>query len=192
MTFTYSILKGSSLLVFWMHSVSALEFLTHYLSNKTLPGGFLWFYRQIKAHLISFIHPNLLFLAGMLIYWPVCSQRDTIKAVRNNEEVVSHNHNHLIDSFNLFCCIAAAVPCWPILWKGGREKNILKKEWKKSASCFAGLIWFSRFSSPEIQYVTSHQWHLSLHFQIKAFFLLRRHNEWLLKILTLLYFTGDK
>lgn len=59
--------------------------------------------------------------------------RDTIKAVRNNEEVVSHNHNHLIDSFNLFCCIAAAVPCWPILWKGGGQKNIFFKKSGKKA-----------------------------------------------------------
>lgn len=57
---------------------------------------------------------------------PERDQSENEKA--NKGEAMSCNHKHLIDSRDLFCCIAAVVPSWPSLWKGGRVK---KKEKKK-------------------------------------------------------------
>ena len=36
---------------------------------------------------------------------------------------MSRNHKRLIDSHDLFCCIAAVVPLWPSPWEGGRVKK---------------------------------------------------------------------
>lgn len=66
-----------------------LVFLTQYLLNKTFSGESLQVYHQNKEEIkrrICFNYPN-------------------------NESCVSHNPNHLIDSCNLFYCIAAVVPC---------------------------------------------------------------------------------
>lgn len=43
---------------------------------------------------------------------------------------MSCNHKHLIDSHDLFCCIAAVVALWPSLWKGGRTRKKRAREKK--------------------------------------------------------------
>lgn len=42
---------------------------------------------------------------------------------RGRAETMSHNCKHLIDSHDLFCCIAAVVPLW-LLSLGRRERKI--------------------------------------------------------------------
>lgn len=101
-----------------------LVFLTQHLLNKTFSDRFLHFIIKIKKCLIHFNYPSLFSRDAPLLFTRLITKRHTVnKTVRNNEYFVSHNPNRLIDSCNLFYCIAAVVPCWPTLWKGGRVKK---------------------------------------------------------------------
>lgn len=46
------------------------------------------------------------------------------------------SHNHLIDSHNLFCCIAAVVPSWP----GEKKEKVLPLKGTTSTQRCVNLI----------------------------------------------------
>lgn len=106
--------------------------------------------------------PVLLFSMSVRLFYGLtterANQRDSKVKMRNKGE--AHNHKHLIDSHDLFCCIAVVVPSWPSLWKGGRVKE--KKREKKGKHGSRNLSSTPRIKNSDSQH-RSRSWIDLLH-----------------------------